>query len=256
MNNIKIQKQFYDKAFTKVHVWQDADFPASSRYLHNRFLNLIVKKDTKNILEIGCGNGLLTFFLLKKPIQVTAVDISGKAIENIQIQFKEEVKNGKLKPVTEDVLDFLRKTGEKFDAIVGSGIIHHIPKEKWDELFQLAYKKLNPGGIFACAPEPNASGLYSIAWRLARYAYKLFNIEYDSEVEKGTFSMLPSKINATLLRANFSKVEILPFQSIPYFHLSILAYFDRLISDRLSGRLAMYIIIKGEKSLNADQTIM
>ena len=68
MKNNDIQKKFYDKAFEKTHIWKDADFPASSQYLNNRFLDIVIKNDTKNVLEIGCGNGLLTFFLLKNPL--------------------------------------------------------------------------------------------------------------------------------------------------------------------------------------------
>jgi len=246
-DNKKKQKNFYDQAFKAPHIWKDTDFPESSRYLHNRFLDIAIRKDARNILEIGCGNGLLTFFLLKRPISITAVDISGKAIENMRAQFKEEINQGKLKTACTDLIEFLEISQEKFDVIIGSGIIHHIEKEKWDKFFLLAHKRLAPGGIFACAPEPNASGLYKIAWRLAWFFYKFFGITYDSEVEKGTLDMLPRKIKLALESVNFSQVEILPFQVVPHFHWRFLAYLDRLILDKIRGKFALYIMVKAEK---------
>jgi len=247
MKNDNIQRDFYNKAFKTMHIWKDCDFPESSAYLHDRFLDMVFENKPKNILEIGCGDGLFTFFLLKRPAKITAVDVSDKAIESMRRQFHKEITNGKLKLAASDLISFLEKTDEKFDLIIGSGIIHHIEKEDWDKLYKLAYQKLNPGGIFSCAPEPNAGGLYKICWRFARYAYKLFGIEYDWEVEKGTLNMISNRLKNALGIAGFSKIEILPFQSIPYFHSKILAHFDRLILDKINGKFAMYIILKGER---------
>jgi len=178
---------------------------------------------------------------------ITAVDISDKAIENMRAQFSAEIDGGKLRLATGDLIDFLEESREEFDLIVGSGILHHIDKDEWDKLYRLIYQKLKSGGVFACAPEPNVSGLYKIAWRWAKFFYKFFGITYDSEVEKGTLDMLPRKIKLALERANFSKVEILPFQVIPHFHLQFLAYLDRLILDKIRGKFALYIIVKAEK---------
>lgn len=255
-DNKELQKKYYNKTYQKEHVWDDSSLSKSTKYFTERFIEIAINSETKKILEIGCGNGLLTFFLLKRPVIITAVDISDKAIENLKNQFSEEISQRKLNLECADMIEFLENSAEKFDAIVGSGIIHHIAKNDWDRLFRLVYEKLNPGGVFACAPEPNAGGIYQITWRWAKFFYKIFGIEYDWEVERETLGMLPKKLMASLQKAGFSKTEILPFQTIPHFHLSILAYFDKLILDRIDGRLAMYIIIKGEKPLNASQTIM
>jgi methylase of polypeptide subunit release factors len=39
----------------------------------------------KNVLEIGCGSGIITLFLAAKSRQVTAVDISPEAVENTRL---------------------------------------------------------------------------------------------------------------------------------------------------------------------------
>lgn len=251
MKNSDIQKKFYDNAFGTAHIYKDADFPESSQYLNNRFLDIAIKKDARNVLEIGCGDGLLTFFLLKRSINITAVDISSKAIENMRKQFSGDISSGKLRLVNDNLVDFLEKNREEFDVIIGSGIIHHIEKSDWDKLYSLIYKKLKPGGVFSCAPEPNAGGLYRVCWRFARYFYKLFSIDYDWEVERNTLNMISNKLEFSLKKAGFSNAEILPFQSIPYFHSKFLARLDKSILGKLKGKYAMYIIIKGRKEREA-----
>ena len=39
----------------------------------------------KNVLEIGCGSGIITLFLADKSAQVTAVDISADAVDNTRM---------------------------------------------------------------------------------------------------------------------------------------------------------------------------
>jgi 2-polyprenyl-3-methyl-5-hydroxy-6-metoxy-1,4-benzoquinol methylase len=247
MENLENQKKFYNQVFREEHVWSDADFSLGNKFFIQRFIDSVSKPNVKKVLEIGCGNGLLTFFLLKKPMEITAIDISGKAIENMEKQFQKEIGTGKLKLKCQDIIEFLKNTEEKFDLIIGSGIIHHIPKDQWKELFFLSRERLNENGIFSCAPEPNAGGLYFFFWKTAKFFYRLFGIDYDWEVEKGTLDMKPKRLRNFLKKAGFKNSKISPFQVIPHFHLRLLEFIDRKIIGKFKGKLAMYIIIKGEK---------
>lgn len=248
-NNKEIQKNFYNSAFNEEHLWKESNFSESTRYFTNRFLESIIKPNLKEVLEIGCGNGFLTFFLLKKNelSHVTAVDISDKAVKNVEKQFKNEIEKGRLRVICGDLIKFLEDSNESFDIIIGSGIIHHIDKTDWNKFFSSVYKKLKPGGVFACAPEPNSGGIYHIFWHFAKFFYKLFGINYDWEVEKRTLNMKPKKLKIFLKKAGFEKAEILPFQAIPHFHLNFLTYIDKKIIENIKGRFSMYIIVKGIK---------
>ena len=243
----EIQKKFYNKHFAKENDWKDICLETGANFFVERFVGSAVRPDSKKVLEIGCGNGFLTFFLLKKPLQITAIDISEKAVENMRHQFSGEIQEGSLKLKCADALEFLEAADEKYDAIIGSGIIHHIEKKDWEKLFGLAHKKLNPGGIFACGPEPNAGGLYRFCWPFAKFFYGLFGMKYNWEVEKGTLDMIPKDLKFALKKANFQSPEVAPFQVIPHFHSKILAYIDKKMIKYVSGRLSLYIIIKGKK---------
>jgi cyclopropane fatty-acyl-phospholipid synthase-like methyltransferase len=245
-NNSEIQRVFWNSNFEE-EGRNDSGFSSDAIYFKERFINGVLKPEAKKVLEIGCGNGMLTFFLLKRDIKITAIDISEKAIENLGRWFEKEVGNKKLNLVCGDLMEYLENSGEKFDVIIGSGIIHHVEKKDREKLFRLAYEKLNPGGIFACGPEPNAGGLFAVAWRFAKIFYKIFGMEYDWEVEKETLNMKPHAISRELKSVGFENFEIEPFQCIPHFHLGILGFIDKKIINHIKGKFSFYITVKGEK---------
>jgi len=247
-DNKIVQKIFYDKAFETEAVWNESSLSDSTKYFIERFIDRALRPGSKKVLEIGCGNGFLTHYLLKRPIQLTAIDISEKAIENMRRQFSSEIHQGKLKLGCTDIIKFLEHADEKYDAIVGSGIIHHIEKKEWDNFFRLAHQRLAPSGIFACGPEPNAGGLYSLAWPFAGFFYRLFGMDYNWEVEKGTLDMIPKDLKLALEKAGFQNPEILPFQLLPHFHIKMLEYIDRKLIKHVSGNMSFYIIVKGKKA--------
>jgi len=242
------QKKYFDKYFRMECEWRDQDFSESEGYFLNKLIEGMLETMPKNILEIGCGNGLLTYFLLKQNLRITAVDISEKAIGCMRKQFGEEIKQKKLRLECADILEFLEKPGEKYDAVVGSGIIHHIGKKDWKKLFQSVRGRLNYGGIFICGPEPNAGGLYALAWPFAGFFYRIFGMDFDWEVEKGSLDMIPKNLVSVLKAAGLQEAKILPFQTIPHFHSKFLEYIDKKLVKFVKGKHSLYIIIKGRKN--------
>ena len=86
------------------------------RYLHEQtyFTNLKYIKSGQNVLEVGCGEGILAILMAKKGAIVTATDISEKNLEAAKkLAIKEGVKIEFLKvdaenlPFKEDFFDCL-----------------------------------------------------------------------------------------------------------------------------------------------------
>ncbi|MDR1916158.1 MAG: class I SAM-dependent methyltransferase [Synergistaceae bacterium] len=90
------------------------------------FLNIIANEDNlkgKKVLEIGCGNGLISIFLAKKGANVTAIDNTENAICNVKIMA--DFNNVTVKAIKMDAME-IDKLKDKYDYIVGRFVLHHI----------------------------------------------------------------------------------------------------------------------------------
>lgn len=93
-----------------------------------------------SVLEIGCGTGKNTGWLLQKAQHITAVDLS----EEMLSKAKEKIQSNKVKFIYADVNSDWNFTGRTFDLISFSLVLEHI--ENLDCIFKEVYKKLNGEG--------------------------------------------------------------------------------------------------------------
>jgi SAM-dependent methyltransferase len=91
-------------------------------------------------LEIGCGTGKNTEWLLQKAEHVTAVDLS----EEMLFKAKEKIKSTCVDFQQADINSEWKFTTRTFDLIGFSLVLEHI--ENLDHIFKEAYKKLNDDG--------------------------------------------------------------------------------------------------------------
>ncbi len=91
-------------------------------------------------LEIGCGTGKNTEWLLQKADNITAVDLS----EGMLAKAKEKIQSPKIEFLQADINSDWDFTSQTFDLVVFSLVLEHI--ENLDHIFKEAYKKLNDGG--------------------------------------------------------------------------------------------------------------
>jgi tRNA (cmo5U34)-methyltransferase len=117
--------------------------------LYKHFLLDNIKDRPIKVLDLGCGDGILTGELLKidEDLEGTLVDGSAEMIENarkrlesypnlnyMQITFQELVKN--------DLIS------TNFDLIISSLAIHHLSRDWKKILFKYIYDRLDVGGFF------------------------------------------------------------------------------------------------------------
>ncbi len=94
----------------------------------------------ENILEVGCGTGKNTSFLLTKASFLLAVDISEAMLAKAQ----EKIADSKVSFLQADINQPWHFTTGKFSLITFSLVLEHI--ENLDFIFEQAVQKLQPNG--------------------------------------------------------------------------------------------------------------
>ncbi len=94
-----------------------------------------------NCLEIGCGTGKNTEWLLTKAKQITAVDLS----EEMLARAKEKISSDKVQFVEADINEEWMFTNDKFDLVTFSLVLEHI--ENLESIFKKVANVIKPGGF-------------------------------------------------------------------------------------------------------------
>jgi tRNA (cmo5U34)-methyltransferase len=100
----------------------------------------------KNILELGCGTGILTEKILDAcpHAEVTGVDIAADMLDKARA--KPSLKKARF--VRGDIRDAWPE--EHYDAIITTLCLHHLSKNEWLHIGQRASRVLAPEGRFIC----------------------------------------------------------------------------------------------------------
>ena len=85
---------------------------------HEFFINNIDEDDI--VLDVGCGNGILTYEIAKKAKRVVGIDIDEKRIEFAKKNFSRE----NIVYICGDATQYIPE--EEFDVIVLSNVLEHI----------------------------------------------------------------------------------------------------------------------------------
>jgi ubiquinone/menaquinone biosynthesis C-methylase UbiE len=98
-------------------------------------------KPLGRVLEIGCGTGKNTVWLVQHAESVSSVDLSGEMLARA----REKVTDPKVRFVQADInRDWHFTEGERFDLVVFSLVLEHI--EDLDAIFRKLHAVLDPGG--------------------------------------------------------------------------------------------------------------
>lgn len=91
-------------------------------------------------LEIGCGTGKNTEWLVTRAEQIISVDLS----ENMLAKAREKISSEKVQFIKADILQPWQFAAKQFDLITFSLMLEHI--ENIEEIFSKATAVLKPGG--------------------------------------------------------------------------------------------------------------
>lgn len=98
------------------------------------------------VLDIGCGNGLMLPFLLKKEAYYTGVDIAENLIDIAEERYAEAIGSGRARFITGEATELPVKDAE-YDFMISFAVLHHLPssllhKKFFDEIQRV----LRPNG--------------------------------------------------------------------------------------------------------------
>ena len=103
----------------------------------NAFISYLKKGDS--VLDVGCGSGTKSKYLLSHGLQVTGIDFS----ENLLEIARQEAPEGTF--LLMDVYD-IDTIGKKFEGIFMQAVLLHIPKKDIESIIKKAVQKLKSGG--------------------------------------------------------------------------------------------------------------
>lgn len=159
------------------------------------------------VIELGCGPGLMAKQILKMGNHLDAIDGSPMMI----IKAKEEIGNQNNVQFIESYIseDFLSKfENEKYNHAVSSSVLEYI--KEFDEILEQVNRILKPGGTFIFSI-PNSQSLYRITETLT---YNLFG---KPSYRKYLFTQKSKKEIEKLNQTGWKVEEIIYQGEVPYY---------------------------------------
>jgi SAM-dependent methyltransferase len=177
--------------------WNVIGGPAQARFLVNDYVR---PRAGARILEIGCGPGTIVGYL--PPCDYQGFDLSPRYIELARRRFP------RAHFVCERVSQFSLANEQSFDVVLAFGIVHHLGDAEAQQLFQIAYDALEPGGKLVTMDGVWIDGQSPAArWLLARDRGEYVRSEGEYVgIASQVFSDIKPSVRHDLLR-------------IPYTHL-------------------------------------
>ena len=147
MRMANVDKQEVKKFSDIAEEWWDKDGDFKPLHIINPLRANYIKDKIelldKDILDVGCGGGLLSEALYDFGANVTGIDAAGPGIQVAKIHAKENNKNISYFEKTAEELN--KKNSESFDIITCLEVLEHVPDPK--ELVNTCINLLKPKGF-------------------------------------------------------------------------------------------------------------
>ena len=202
-NRVLREQEHFDKLAQETgEIWWGSVTPAG-RLRKERRARLIVdaisRFDDPLVLELGCGTGALTRYLLEmKPnVRLVGLDVSPLCVKEAIERFERyprvdfQVANAYELPIQSD----------SADAVVAASVIHHLDVER---ALKECYRVLKPGGAVWFS-EPNMMNPQVALEKNVRFIGRLLD---NSDDETAFFRW---KLADRLRRAGFERVDVTPY---------------------------------------------
>lgn len=191
-------------------------FPVWRKY----FSKFLPNNKEAVIVELGCGNGGLIYWLKKLGYKnVLGVDAS---IE----QIKYAKKLGITDIIHNNLIDFLRDKNEYCDIIFLRDVLEHFNKEEIMNIMSLVYKSLNKGGKIIIQT-PNGTGVFGSRYRCQDFTHEI--------------SFSENSLRQVLFINNFLDLEF--YETAPVIH-GLKSFIRAILWKIMRLGLQLYLLIE------------
>jgi demethylmenaquinone methyltransferase/2-methoxy-6-polyprenyl-1,4-benzoquinol methylase len=97
-------------------------------------------KPAGEVLELACGTGIWTQYLLQYAAQITAVD----AVPEVMVANKERTQSAKVQYIQADLFNW--QPEKKYDVVFFTFWLSHVPPERFEAFWKLVTNALKPQG--------------------------------------------------------------------------------------------------------------
>lgn len=148
MSKLNIDNNEVNKFSSLAKIWWDANGELKTLHQVNPLRLKFVKKftdlDNKNIIDIGCGGGILTESLATPSNNVYGLDASPEAINVAKEHSK--VSNLNIEYINSTIEDFTENNTVEFDVITCMEMLEHVPDP--ESIIASIAKIIKKDGIF------------------------------------------------------------------------------------------------------------
>jgi predicted TPR repeat methyltransferase len=115
------------------------------------------------ILDIGCGTGLMGKLLKPYSSRIVGVDLSKEMLSRAESTSVYD------QLIAEEILEYLNKCNDKFDLVVSSDVFIYIGE--LSGIFMTLSRIIKAGGLFCFSLEKNDSSEFTLSPKTLRYSH-------------------------------------------------------------------------------------
>jgi len=119
--------------------------------------------DKFEILDLGCGTGLMGGMLKPYASKIVGVDLSTEMLSRAELTGTYD------KLIVDDILEFLNKCNDKFDLVVSADVFIYIGE--LSNIFINLSRVIKPSGLFCFSVEKNASSSFALSPKTLRFSH-------------------------------------------------------------------------------------
>ena len=127
-----------------------------------------IMKPSKNVLELGCGNGRDSLYFATQGMNVTAIDASNYAVEMLQEQHRDE---GNICFICDDFVCSSTIFVGQYDYCYSRFTLHAINEQQESEVIQNVYNVLKEGGKFFIETRSIHDDIYRKGKKVGKRSY-------------------------------------------------------------------------------------